>query len=188
MIDALFLIAKERERQIVEEGWDANHDDEHEYGEMAAAAACYAMPPHIANFASIRSEMWPWDEEWWKPKGRVRDLVRAGALILAELERVQREESNRLLDDLTDADLEAPIGDEFWRKELVIGWRKQADAITQGEYWVRWTSPGGLYYWLHPIDNRWVSEPEQVTMPTWPTSQAAYAAASKAPPPQVSIK
>lgn len=64
-----------------------------------------------------------------------------------------------------------------WRRELTIGWRKQADAITQGEYWVRWTSPGGLYYWLHPTEGRWVGEPEQITMPTFPTRQAAETAA-----------
>lgn len=76
-------------------------------------------------------------------------------------------------------------GEPDWHKDVVIGWRKQADAITPGEYWVRWTSPGGLYYWLHPVDGRWVGEPEQITMPTWPTSQAAYLAASQAERPNV---
>lgn len=34
---------------------------------------------------------WPWDAKWWKPKNTRRDLVRAGALIVAELERMDRE-------------------------------------------------------------------------------------------------
>ncbi len=76
------------------------------------------------------------------------------------------------------------VGEE-WRRDLVIGWRKEADAITAGEYWVRWTSPGGLYYWLHPIEGRWVGEPEQITMPTWPTKAKAEEAARNAERPKV---
>jgi len=39
---------------------------------------------------------WPasWAIEYWKPKDRQRDLVRAGALIAAEIDRMQRESSN----------------------------------------------------------------------------------------------
>jgi hypothetical protein len=33
---------------------------------------------------------WPWEDKWWKPKDRRRDLVRAGALIVAEIERLDR--------------------------------------------------------------------------------------------------
>jgi hypothetical protein len=29
-------------------------------------------------------------DEWWKPTNRRRDLVKAGALILAEIERLDR--------------------------------------------------------------------------------------------------
>jgi hypothetical protein len=66
--------------------------------------------------------------------------------------------------------------DQEWRKTLVLGWRKEADALTPGEYWLRWTSPRGLYYWLHPTEGRWVGEPEQIKMPTFPTREAAWAA------------
>ena len=104
-LDALFLIAKERQRQIEEEGWDESHDDEHEHGELAAAAACYSIPPETPNFNSLKMELWPWSDEWWKPKGRVSDLVRAGALILAELERIRREETNKMLEAFADADI-----------------------------------------------------------------------------------
>lgn len=35
-------------------------------------------------------EVWPWDESWWKPTTPRRDLVKAAALILAEIERLDR--------------------------------------------------------------------------------------------------
>jgi hypothetical protein len=39
------LIAAERKRQIEEEGWTAEHDEQWKKGELAKAAMCYAMPP-----------------------------------------------------------------------------------------------------------------------------------------------
>ena len=41
---------------------------------------------------------WPhtWDASWWKPKDRRRDLVRAGALIIAEIERLDRLDAARI--------------------------------------------------------------------------------------------
>lgn len=78
------LIAAERKRQVSEEGWTPEHDDEHELGELATAAACYALH-------DIKDEWWPWYEKWWKPSAdRQRDLVKAGALIAAEIDRLER--------------------------------------------------------------------------------------------------
>jgi len=74
-------IAAERHRQVEQEGWSHEHDDQHLNGEMAGAAACYCL-------GSVSH--WPWDAAWWKPKGRRRDLIRAGALIVAEIERLDR--------------------------------------------------------------------------------------------------
>jgi len=84
MSGAVREIAAERRRQIEEEGWSPEHDDRHAEGQLAAAAACYAW----AGWP-----MWPWDRAFWKPKSRRRDLVRAGALILAEIERLDRAET-----------------------------------------------------------------------------------------------
>lgn len=84
--DAMQLAA-ERLRQISSEGWTPEHDDEHLDGEIAQAAACYAYGSRLwdTNGASI------WPNGWeFKPKDRRRDLIRAGALILAELERLDR--------------------------------------------------------------------------------------------------
>jgi hypothetical protein len=78
---AFIDIAVERDRQVEEEGWTAAHDDAHADGEMARAAVSY-----IKGFP----EAWPWHSRWWKPKDERRNLVRAAALIVAEIERLDR--------------------------------------------------------------------------------------------------
>jgi hypothetical protein len=97
MKTAIQLIADERERQKTEEGWTEEHDDAHSEGELAAAAACYAMPERLRDYLRSRDGrkvlapvQWPWSPKWWKPKDGMDDLVRAGALIAAEIERLQR--------------------------------------------------------------------------------------------------
>ena len=99
--DGIDLIMAERERQITAEGWDSKHDDLHHDGELALAAACYALPDHARELDSgeggfqvkikLRYLLWPWDG-WWKPTpdDRVRELVKAGALIAAEIDRLLR--------------------------------------------------------------------------------------------------
>ena len=81
-------IIAERQRQIIEEGWTAEHDDEHAEGEIASAAACYALFANDQGFSTPAH--WPWGKERWKQAGQRRDLVKAGALILAEIERLDR--------------------------------------------------------------------------------------------------
>ena len=100
---ALVEIEAERRRQIEREGWTREHDDAHEEGEMAAAASCYALPPddregivrgkrvHLSQ-SSGAPVNWPWDVTWWKPGDRRRELIKAGALIVAEIERLDRAE------------------------------------------------------------------------------------------------
>ena len=71
---ALEDIAAERKRQIEIEGWTSEHDDTHDHRDFCDAAAAYfRADPSI----------WPWDKRSWKPKDRRRDLIRAGALLLA---------------------------------------------------------------------------------------------------------
>jgi hypothetical protein len=85
---AVLDVAAERRRQVEAEGWTPEHDDEHGAGEMAAAAACYAL--NAAGCGCEVARNWPWDGSWWKPTTSRRDLVKAGALILAEIERLDR--------------------------------------------------------------------------------------------------
>lgn len=91
-------IAAERQRQVDVEGWSEAHDDEHDSYQMARAAGCYAFHASREDddgdtgmFVSAAVHHgWPWDRAWWKPKSRRTDLVRAGALIVAEIERLDR--------------------------------------------------------------------------------------------------
>lgn len=96
----LELIILERERQITKEGWTSEHDSDeyHSHGEMAMAAACYAVDylHHVrdmgAYYHNWAYDHWPWDDKWWNPsKDPIRNLTKAGALIAAEIDRLQRQ-------------------------------------------------------------------------------------------------
>jgi hypothetical protein len=78
----------ERYRQIEGEGWSHDHDDAHAPGELATAGACYAEAAGMPR-GGVPID-WPWADEWWKPAGFRRDLVRATALIIAEGEKFDR--------------------------------------------------------------------------------------------------
>lgn len=85
---AILDVIAERQRQQSVEGWTPEHDDQYMHCEMAVAAACYIMADDDPR-ADI-PELWPWPAEWWKPTNLRRDLVKAGALVLAEIERRDR--------------------------------------------------------------------------------------------------
>lgn len=87
-------IHAERQRQIEKEGWTQEHDDQHEDGELMRAGMIYlhygtkySAPIGTNNCPSG----WPWEPQWWKPKDRRRNLIRAGALFMAERERKLRQ-------------------------------------------------------------------------------------------------
>ena len=114
--DIITEIVAERRRQMEVEGWCPRHDDEHRDGSLASAAACYAVAPRLRGEKEVPSHYgwtgcaryddstwspratsmvplaWPdsWDGRHWKPKDRRRDLIRAAALIVAEIERLDR--------------------------------------------------------------------------------------------------
>ena len=81
------LIAAERQRQIEEERRSLGRDAEvYTDGEFVDAAMCYASQDSEQHWS------WPWSDEWWNPSDDpVRNLVKAGALIAAEIDRLQRE-------------------------------------------------------------------------------------------------
>jgi hypothetical protein len=100
------LIAAERQRQIEQEGFDAVHDDTtHQDGSLAAAGAMYALHAGTAGVLDNRGNRkwvtlgqhyaplnWPWEIADWKPsEHRIADLVKAGALIAAEIDRLERQ-------------------------------------------------------------------------------------------------
>lgn len=85
-------VLAERQRQIGVEGWTPEHDDEHADKSLATAAACYAAfsNPAGSYTPSNPPPIWPWASKWWKPRDMRTNLVKAGALILAEIERLDR--------------------------------------------------------------------------------------------------
>lgn len=92
---AVLDIARERYRQISSEGWSPSHDDAHVYFTLSKAGAAYALNVADAHYGSVSPEgspptVWPFEESWWKPKDRRSDLVRAAALIAAEIDRMDR--------------------------------------------------------------------------------------------------
>lgn len=95
--DGAALIAAERKRQMAVEGWTPEHDDTHgATNGLAQAAACYAAEAWMPLTESHRNPPagWPWEASWWKPTGDpTRDLVKAGALIAAEIDRLQRRQA-----------------------------------------------------------------------------------------------
>ncbi len=98
MAAALAAIAAERRRQIEEEGYDASYDDMATKGQLATAAACYAFQAgaRARTFPGDPQPIgiWPWESEYWKPSTHpVRNLIKAAALIVADLERIARAEA-----------------------------------------------------------------------------------------------
>lgn len=100
------LIADERKRQIEVEGYTQQHDLEHDVRELISAARAYT---HSANLHILSESfnpsdswhktnepfywnevknLWPWEEEFFKPTTTLRDLVKAGALIAAAIDRL----------------------------------------------------------------------------------------------------
>lgn len=88
-------VMAERKRQVEKEGWTPEHDDEHGDQSLSTAAACYALadlqgarpgalsPHYLARFVG-------WGAGWFKPSDRRRNLIKAAALLLAEIERLDR--------------------------------------------------------------------------------------------------
>lgn len=121
------LIAAERRRQVEVEGYDAAHDDAHTEHQLAWAAACYAAPERIYIVNQyFGGEHFAFDDPWpadWEqledkrprdlrhrllhadaidPSERIRCLIKAGALIAAEIDRLQRAISAALEDGADD--------------------------------------------------------------------------------------
>lgn len=105
---ALADVVAERRRQVEAEGWTAEHDDSHDKGEMVAAAVNYAAAavittclggerykagPPLDNMGWAIG--WRWAPHWWKPGTVRRMLVKAAALIIAEIERLDRADARK---------------------------------------------------------------------------------------------
>jgi hypothetical protein len=87
--DILDEVRGERERQINAEGYDSAHDDAHDRGELAIQAAELCVDGTDAQLdTSLTMPCWGVTE---KHRGnRRRQLVIAAALMVAEIERIDR--------------------------------------------------------------------------------------------------
>ncbi len=102
MPNFLELVAKERARQINDEGYKREHDDEHTDGSLADAAACYAATKNIFHIITdkqmfpVRS-LWPWNWNFFKKEKhpRKKQLIISAALLMAEYDRLDREEQKQ---------------------------------------------------------------------------------------------
>ena len=91
---AIELIAEERDRQKYVENFNSEHDKQWVNGELANAAATYAMSDTVRKSVIKTPSVpatWPFSKEWWKPTpdNRIKELIKAGALIAAEIDRLQ---------------------------------------------------------------------------------------------------
>lgn len=101
------LIAKERIRQVEEECYSAKDDADMTDCCLAVAGACYALEyaadhsdanrSWLKVYKGAKASYWPFDEEYFKPTRTdpVRQLVKAGALIAAEIDRLQALEDGK---------------------------------------------------------------------------------------------
>lgn len=92
-------ITAERQRQIISEGWTSEHDDVHRSGSLAIAAECYIEAANTVmhaepGYVPVVPPRWPWHRDWWKPADTPqRNLEKAGALLAAEWDRLDRLEN-----------------------------------------------------------------------------------------------
>jgi hypothetical protein len=92
---AMQAVIAERYRQIEAEGWSAEHDDAHAPGDLAKAGAVYATWSYAPLSGRRPPRGWPWARHWWKPADTRRNLVKAAALVLAEIEKLDRARRKR---------------------------------------------------------------------------------------------
>lgn len=90
----------ERLRQMQVEGYSRLRDDIYTGGDLARAASEYAAASatggnEVSTVCQTPRPEWPWGGKHWKPKSRRDCLIKAGALVIAEIERLDRLEVHR---------------------------------------------------------------------------------------------
>lgn len=87
-------ILDERARQALEEGFTRLHDDRaNNHGELAKAASAYAFPIYLqaGEHKPAQPIQWEWDPRWYKSTTKRRYYIKAAALLVAEIERLDRQ-------------------------------------------------------------------------------------------------
>lgn len=92
-------VLRERERHVTGEGFTAAHDDERDPGVLASGAASYAFYAcdqlHPASqgdgqMQDFPPSSWPYHAKWWKPVNPRVAMVKAAAMLIAEIEKLDR--------------------------------------------------------------------------------------------------
>jgi hypothetical protein len=104
MKNGVELIAEERQRQIDVEGYSKEHDSQHKVSEFISAASSYthsavmhalkeegATNDALTNGIPFLKKSFVWGYDAFKPTNCLRDLIKAGALIAAAIDRLQME-------------------------------------------------------------------------------------------------
>lgn len=86
-----YMIAMERERQVKDEGYNAEHDQVHKPMTLAKAAVSYILCNDEKKRRIAKTTYWPWEDKYYKPRDMKRNLVRAGALVAAAIDRLLAE-------------------------------------------------------------------------------------------------
>ena len=87
-----YMIAVERERQVKDEGYNAEHDQAHAPMTLAKAAVSYILCNDEKKRKIAKNTYWPWEDKYYKPSDMKRNLVRAGALVAAAIDRLLAED------------------------------------------------------------------------------------------------
>lgn len=105
------LIAEERKRQIEVEGYTKQHDSNHKASEFVYAAIAYTEAAKVGVICQeigntnendiMRKKFgmglyFPWGQTNFKPTTNIRDLVKAGALIAAAIDRMQAQKGEEV--------------------------------------------------------------------------------------------
>jgi len=90
---ATYDVLHERNRQIMEEGYSIAEDDKYVEGQLAKGAAAYALVSR--GDIDPACALWPFDLSTFRPDTARRDLIKAAAMIFAEIERLDRLEASR---------------------------------------------------------------------------------------------
>lgn len=91
---AMSDVMAERDRQMNAEGFTAEHDDQYEDGQLERAAAAYALCDCRRIGRWFINDIWGWSSKWWKPRSHRENLVRAAALLIAAIEKIDRASAN----------------------------------------------------------------------------------------------
>ena len=94
---SFYSLVVERTRQIEAEGFLVCSDKGYKDEELALGAVTYALPESKREYYYGYPKFWPsnWCLHMWKPtpNNRLRELCKAGALIVAEMERLMHEKN-----------------------------------------------------------------------------------------------